>query len=81
MITVVTFSVASDAAEEKSVVSRAQYGEIGHGETPRDTPVQHGFHDRGVEHPYFEPKRCGGLVVQWQAIPSETYVGTEARAG
>ena len=46
----------SDAAEEQSMVSRAQYGEIGHVGAPRDTPVQHGFHDLGSERPKFEPE-------------------------
>ena len=50
------------------MVSRAQYGEMGHGGAPRDTPVQHGPHYLSFEHPDFEPDLCGGLVVQWQAI-------------
>ena len=62
MITVAAFSLQSDAAEEQAVVSRAQYGEMGHGGTPRDTPVQHGFMASAFEHPYFESERCGGLV-------------------
>ena len=37
-MTVATFSLPSDAAEEQSVVSRAQYGEMGHGGAPRDHP-------------------------------------------
>ena len=41
------------------------------------TPVQHGLHSLSFEHPDFEPERCGGLVVQWQAIPSETQVGQQ----
>lgn len=46
---------------------------------------EHGFRGLGCERPYFEPERCGGLVVeQRQAIPSETYIGLAsiiARAG
>ena len=75
MIPVATFSLPSDAAEEQSVVNRAQYGQRCHGGTPRDTPVQHGSHNLGFEHPYFEPERCGGLVAQRQPIPSEAWVG------
>ena len=74
IITVATFSLPSDAAEEPSVVSRAQYGEMGHRGAPRHTPVEYGFHNFGFQHPYFEPERCGGLVVQWQAIPSKIKV-------
>ena len=59
-MTVATFSLVCEAAEEQSVVSRAQLGEMSHGGAPCDTPVQHGFHDRGFEHPYSEPERCRG---------------------
>ena len=61
---VVTFSLPSDAAEDYSVVSLAQFGEMGRVGGPRLTPVvQHGIHDFGTGHPYFEPERCGELVV------------------
>ena len=63
MKTVAKVSLPSDEAEEQSVVTRAQYGEMGHGGAPRETPLQHGFHDLGFEHPYFESERCRGLVV------------------
>ena len=46
------------------MVSRAQYGEMGHAGAPRGTDVQHGFDDLGFEHPYFEPEWCCGQVVQ-----------------
>ena len=73
MITVATFSVPSDAAEEQSVVSLAQHGEMSHGGAPRDTPVQHGFYDLSFEHPYLS--RSGAVdwsYIQSQGIPSET---------
>ena len=54
-----------------------QYGEMGHGGTPPDTHVQHDLHYPGVGHPYFEPERWGGLVIQWQTIASETQVGQQ----
>ena len=44
-----TIFLPSDAAEEQSVVSRAQYGEMGNGGAPLETPVQHGFHDLGFD--------------------------------
>ena len=51
---------------------------MGHGGAPRDTPVQHGLHYYlSFEHPDYEPERCGGLVVQWQATPLETLVGQQ----
>ena len=56
MITVAMFSLRSDAVEERWAVNRAQYGEIGHCEAPRDTPVQHGFRGLGIEHSNFEPE-------------------------
>ena len=63
MITVAAFVLPPDAAEEQSVVSRAQNREMSHGGTPCDTPVQRGFYDMGFEHPYFAPERCRELVV------------------
>ena len=42
MVTVATFSLPSNEAKEQSVVGRAQYGEMGHGEIQHDTPVRHG---------------------------------------
>ena len=72
MVTIPTFFLPSDAVLEQSVVSRVQHGEMGKGGAPRGTTVQHGFHDLGFERPYFEPKRRGGQVSQWQAMPSET---------
>ena len=54
IVTVVRSSNPYDAAGEQSVVSCPQYGEMGHGGTSRDTPVQDGLQYLGFEHPYFE---------------------------
>ena len=43
MITVATFSLPSDAAEEQSVVSRAQYGEMSHGGKRSKLTKLHGY--------------------------------------
>ena len=54
MVAVPKFSLLpSDAAEEQSMVSCPKFGEMDYGETPRDTPVRHGFHRLGFERPCF----------------------------
>ena len=64
MVAVAWLPLPSDAAGGQSVVSCPQYGEMSHGGAPRDTPVKHGPHYLGFEHPYFEPERCDGLIVR-----------------
>lgn len=56
---------SSDSAGDKSADRLTRYGEIGRSAwASRHTPVQRGFYDFGIEHPYLEPERYGGLVVQ-----------------
>ena len=59
-------------------MSCPQYGEVGHGGAPRDTPTRiHGLHYPGIEHPYFEPERCRGLVAERQPVPSKAQIGQQ----
>ena len=57
-----TYSLPSNAAQEKSVASLAQFGEMGRVEAPHH--VEYGFNDFGFDHPYVELQRYGRLVVQ-----------------
>ena len=58
------FRLPSDSAEEQSVVTSVQCGDMNNGGAPRDTFVKHGFHYLNFGHPYFEPVQCRGLAVQ-----------------
>lgn len=49
-----------------------QFGQMDRIGAARRAAIHHSFHDLASNARIFEPKRRGGLFVEWKAIPFET---------